>query len=211
MTSGASLFAFRYLAPLVDGRFADTERLSYFLCALQRSQSDCLSRVSALLRHRGPAAVFRRVRTVVINSINRMVIGWPTSHVCDELFDGVAPTLAYVNATAAVVRKRLVVGVFASAAHSDPRVVLRSSGQSMLGRECRETLSSKLSAQTSATLRSSSSHRMRGKRALCSAFAPTQPDRVALRLNRQPFENGESPKHLAGYVFDPVIRHECHQ
>lgn len=78
------------------------------------------SAIPRLLAASSPAAVFRRIAAVIINSVDACVL-WPFSHVGEKSFKGIAPSIANGNAPAAIVAKRGMRIVIAPGFHRYPR------------------------------------------------------------------------------------------
>lgn len=83
-------------------------------------------RVAVLLSISGPATIFRRVRTVVVNAVQRVAAIWARPHVGVEGFKRVKPALTNRNASSAVIGVALPSWVEATLSHRAPGVVLRS-------------------------------------------------------------------------------------
>ena len=126
---------------------------------LTRPLGDCLllpvnlqqvigARVVALLGHRSPSAVFRRIRPVVINSFDGHSV-WTLAHVGQEVDKPISPTLTDSDTTSPVVAIFGSVGIVAPSNH---RVVHRFHW--MIRQTVRSAFtSSKFASQASAALR----------------------------------------------------------
>jgi hypothetical protein len=61
-----------------------------------------LAAVCGLLLRRCPTAVLGRVRTIVIDAINRMADGRSFAHVLEECLEAITPAIAYCNSARAI-------------------------------------------------------------------------------------------------------------
>ena len=61
------------------------------------------SSIPILLRREFPSAVVGRIWAIVINSTDRMNIGWAFSHVGKEIFKTFAPSITHRNSSGAIV------------------------------------------------------------------------------------------------------------
>ena len=89
------------------------------------SHSNVSARVECLVGIRGPSAILRRVRTVVVDAVNRVLQRRSRSHVGVER-GVVVPALADGNASAAVARIFVMLGIQASLPHRQPRRVFNT-------------------------------------------------------------------------------------
>ena len=78
--------------------------------------------ITLLLRWRGPSAILRRVRTVVVNAIQRCPM-WSRSHVCEELYERISPGVTDRNSSAPVAGVRLIGRIRTATFHGPPREV----------------------------------------------------------------------------------------
>ncbi len=87
--------------------------------------------VVGLLGQRLPSNISRLIAEIVVDSSYRM--GWTraTTNVGNEGHDIVAPLIAHGNASPAVVRERMTIGVVATLLHLGPRGILRCAGQAV--------------------------------------------------------------------------------
>lgn len=81
-------------------------------------------RVSLLRDLDRPDAIFWRVRTLVVLALNRMKSAWPGTHVCEESLERCFPSLAYRDASAAVVLIALLFLIAAPLVQVCPNPVL---------------------------------------------------------------------------------------
>ena len=92
------------------------------------------ARVVALLSMRGPTAIARLIVAVVIDAINRVALGRPNAHVGDEVFEAVAPSVAYDDASTTVVSEFVCLQwTMAPRYHRVPDVVVGVIRQAMRG------------------------------------------------------------------------------
>ncbi len=87
--------------------------------------SPAVALIQRLLRVGCPPAVSFCIRTIWVNSVNRMVLR-PWSHVREKLLKGAQPLLAHANSSAAVVGKADKLRVGAPLDHARPSSVLRA-------------------------------------------------------------------------------------
>lgn len=79
----------------------------------------------------GPAAVGRRIGTIHINAINRMLTGWALSHVGQKCRERSAPAIAHHDSATAVVLKSRSIRIFTAGSHVAPRDVFTCVRQAM--------------------------------------------------------------------------------
>jgi hypothetical protein len=80
------------------------------------------SAISCLLSGECPSAVLWRIRPVVVDTVDRMLLGWSRSEIGQE-YGEVAPFAANGNSAPAVVGEERVVRVEASPSHGTPRTI----------------------------------------------------------------------------------------
>ena len=93
--------------------------------ALGDATTAATSRITAvhpLFAVRGPSAVFRRVRTIVVNAVKRQRL-WCFTHVAEEGREVVAPRIAHHNTPGTVVLESNVVRVVAAIFCVAPRQI----------------------------------------------------------------------------------------
>lgn len=114
------------------------------------SDQAAASSVAALGFPRGPDTVIRAVRTVVVNSFNRVLRGRAWTHVRKEVFKGFEPTWANKNAPATVVLPTLAARFIAADFDVAPNGPLGAdaslSGHPVRGNSFSDQFSSKASA-----------------------------------------------------------------
>ncbi len=81
------------------------------------------SRVPALLRFGGPAAVFRRIAFVVVDAVNRVLLGWGFTHVRQKRLKVIKPSVAHRDASATVVMESGIARVVATSFHAAPSAI----------------------------------------------------------------------------------------
>lgn len=86
-----------------------------------------IATIICLLFRSGPTAVFRRVVTVIIFSIYRIMLSWLFPHICKEIFEAMKPALVYCNAASTVFWIVFILWIQAAHLHTDPRIVFSSS------------------------------------------------------------------------------------
>lgn len=79
--------------------------------------------ISSLLSAGSPVAVLWAVVPVVVLPVERVSLR-PWSHILKEVFEGIKPTIADLDASSAIPLEPLVFGVVASVLHVRPRAVL---------------------------------------------------------------------------------------
>lgn len=75
-----------------------------------------------------PTAILGRIRTIVVDSVNRQSRLWPWSHISIESCKVGAPSLAHDNTAFSIVVIRSMIGVVAARFHADPYLILRELG-----------------------------------------------------------------------------------
>ena len=84
------------------------------------------ARISSLFRTSGPLAIFWRIRTIVIYSLNRVIARWAFTHVGKKVCERIKPARANKNASPAPVCKVVAVGVVAALFDVAPRIPFRA-------------------------------------------------------------------------------------
>lgn len=110
------------------------------------------STISSLLSACSPVAVFWAVVLAVVASFNGMPSTWHLSHVAEKSLKGLEPSVANLNAPAAVVVVSDPILVCASTDDRNPDAVLRAFGQAV----CFECSGRGFALQTSTTSRTAS-------------------------------------------------------
>jgi hypothetical protein len=91
-----------------------------FRFAMYRNQPIHAS-VVYLLGPSGPSAILFAVWAIVINAINRMIVGRWFSHVSIEVLKRLSPSVANTNTATTVILKRTITWSIASVQHMNPR------------------------------------------------------------------------------------------
>lgn len=79
-----------------------------------------VSLVTALLACRSPNTIFGTVIAVIFNSLDRMTWGWLQTHVGEKVFKRIFPSLAYRNASSAIIRKARMFWIGTTSLHISP-------------------------------------------------------------------------------------------
>lgn len=91
-----------------------------------------LAAVVGLLFRCSPSAVLWRIRSVVVwESINRMGVRWPMSHIGKECLETVFPSVTYGDPTSAIFRIIRIVSVEAACLYALPGCIFNRLSQSM--------------------------------------------------------------------------------
>lgn len=91
--------------------------------ALKRQPADA-SRVASLRKAGGPPAIIRRVGTVVVDAVERVLWGRTIAHVREEVLEAVQPAVAHADAAPAIIGEGPIPRVYASLFSVRPTVVL---------------------------------------------------------------------------------------
>ena len=118
--------------PSIQAGPKHTLRPSFFACPLsdiQRLSFKGNEPVSSLVVHLlgicRPAAVVRRVSTMVLAALNRMPWGWLWPHICEKIREGMTPPFTDRDAPPAVVLERLMLWVSCPLEHLSPASIFR--------------------------------------------------------------------------------------
>ncbi len=87
----------------------------------------CNPAIAHVLGARHPSAIFRRVRTIVVNAINLMMRTWARPHVSKKCLKGTFPPFANSNSAPAVIRVGPDFWICAPRTHRCPCMPLWSS------------------------------------------------------------------------------------
>lgn len=96
---------------------------SRWLAQMLQTGEDVSARVVGLLDSCRPSAVLRGIWAVIVNSVYRVAVTRPATHIRDKRIERVCPSVAHVYASSAVVHEALVVRVAAPFAHDLPDAV----------------------------------------------------------------------------------------
>jgi hypothetical protein len=124
------------LYPLADAAIGKIKALA---CLSQRHalSAQChvaiTARVIELLFPGGPSAIARLVVSVAVLAFNTVLGRWPRPHIGDKIFKGIQPTLAYYNASPAVILEAVGFRIRTTSSHRFPDPVLLRVGSAMRG------------------------------------------------------------------------------
>jgi hypothetical protein len=155
--------------------------------------------VASLFQPSGPSAVLRTVWAVVVDAVNRMLIGWPWSHVSEECREVVPPMVADGDSSSTIVRIAFQVWLVATALNRAPCDVFNGMAHSMF-----QQLRSRLvSFQASAAMRIVASQITTTDTGCIPAITATFPiDFVWLRAWQ--FPNDKQPSESSAGIFDAL-------
>ena len=159
--------------------------------------------VSSLLCGSGPSAVFRAIRSIIIDSFNGVFFRGGFSHVSKEI-KKISPPFAYINPARSVIFKIRSINVFATSMHKSPSVVFLG-GLSTIGvtrmamhKVC---LTGSLQGKTTARLRMFVAQFIGGNDCSISANTYTSPmNPNAFRWRAR--NNSKSGEFLTGKVYE---------
>ena len=143
-----------------------------------------------------PSTIRWRVGTIIVNSINRMSMGWALAHVALKRFKGISPFSANRNASASIVFEGLAIWAIASPFHRQPYAVLPTTRHAVDS----ASIASYFRAKAPATLTTARRENRGVNSRLSPALALAQPHRLAAIRSRETRENSPSPKGLACQV-----------
>lgn len=124
-----------------------------------------------LLAFGRPAAISRFVRTVIIDSVDRMLRRRSLAHVGEECREVGTPRCTYPNTTRAVIAKACVLRVFTAIDHVCPREIFGRAIHAVFSFVC----AIPFRAKATTGQRISHLQIVGGDRFLCAAFASAQP------------------------------------
>lgn len=155
-----------------------------------------IATVIGLLFWGSPAAVLGGIGSVEVNPVNRVVNGWLSAHISEEVLETLTPAITNGDAASAICGEVLARWVIAALFHQRPRIPLRRIAHAMSPIHC----AGSLSMQASASLNLSSKMILSNAR-FVSAVALTHPGSMPLTDSLGFIEDDQSPKTLAGEVF----------
>lgn len=163
-------------------------------------QQAVVATVIDLHQARGPAAVCRRVRTIVVDAI-QFVAPWARSHVANERAEAPSPLGAHVNAAPAIERERFVGRVRAADFSGLPLPIFARVGRAM--RDLRGPDELGFPAATAFRLWQIAA----GDNVITAArtAASPMPARAAW-WSRRPGDDGQASEDMAGQVSRPHVR-----
>jgi hypothetical protein len=161
--------------------------------------------IFSLLFGRGPAAIFRFIVSIVVNSFKGERFVWFPSHVSKEVAKTGAPSFANSDPSASISRPVPIIRVFASGFHGGPRNIFRAptrDGFTMGESHSRKALTVNASTTNGAsTLQVATIDYL-----LLSAVANTKPSRSTECIGIFPRYNFEFSKPLINKI-NPVHSH----
>lgn len=182
--SGSGYFI--YLAPLGE-RFRDAIN-GYIYTA---------SFIIGLLFNRCPTAIFRRVITVIINTVNRISWRWSFPHVFKKIWERMPPTLAHFYSTTAVFIPTRTIDIFSSINNAAPSIIKLVARFPM----CFMNFAIHIRQETT-TRACVAINEFCG---LNDYFFPTiataQPHNPIISIVLGSFDDGKASKHFAGQIF----------
>lgn len=160
--------------------------------------------VPILLRQCRPSTVFGRVGTVVINTVNRMLIRRSWTHITQKRCEAISPALTDFNATSAVASVATNIRVSTARFHRVPYTVL-SGGRATMRRIKMGVVAFVRNSRTLTTSAGSCvallSEGSSADNFLSSTIASAQPSRLSTFVTCA-FEYYQKAKTLTGEVFD---------
>ncbi len=148
-----------------------------------------------LIDARGPAAILRRVRAVVVVSLNGVLRRGARPHVVQERREIVAPPVAHADATTSVVLVEGPLRVVTPLLNQSPHIVFRCASALV----CLVASTRRFSAQTSARFRATMRDVLSLVDAFLAAIAPTHPQAV-LVFTTDKFKNNPAIEALANEI-----------
>ncbi len=83
----------------------------------------CCSFIVGLFFTSGPLTIARGIISIIINSVNTMLVCGPLTHIGYEVFKGINPTLAHADTSASPIGKTFVVGIITTIFHAGQRFI----------------------------------------------------------------------------------------
>ena len=155
--------------------------------------------VLRLLQWSRPATVGRFVVAVIVLSVNRMLLGWPSAHIRQKGAEVFPPSVANGDAAASVVNVLFIRRCVASALHVKPRLVLGRFDESGRFAMCGGPLSNLFGAQAAAAIGSLAE--LFGNNQYCrAAFTTAQPSHAATKVLAL-FQHGKSSEHHPDHFY----------
>ena len=148
--------------------------------------------ILALLAHRTPPAIARRIRAVVVNSIQRVAL-WRFPHVAEKGLKRLTPLIADQNTAASVIGVSGVVWVVAASLHSTPDMVLSSLGHPVRMRASAQ----RIQLQAAAAFRMAGFQLAARGRDHRTAVTSTYPQGFTAALPPRAFNHGQSREAVA--------------
>lgn len=162
--------------------------------------------ISALLSPCRPAAIFWRIRAIIVDAINRVSWRRLLPHVRIEARKIISPAIAHSNSSATIVLKRLIVGIETSRPNATPRIIFWRKVPINCCAVSNVSSTNQINIQTTATFRVTANQVMADHIDDRSAFAQTFPCRQTFRDIGSSIQYRETPKNLTSSVNQP---HGC--
>ncbi len=105
----------------------------YCLCLIVESYEAIRSLISMLLSRCRPSAIFWRVVTIIINSINRIFRGWSLSHISKKVLKRINPALTDSYSASTVIFILINIFIVASLFYTNPDFIFRDTVFAMFG------------------------------------------------------------------------------
>lgn len=140
-----------------------------------------LASVVGLLRGQRPSAVPGSIRSLVVDTLNRVLRGGTVAHISMERLEGVVPFVADRNPSGSIILEGGLLGIEAAVLHSDPEFILRASCSPVLPVNCAACLSLEAAAGPDITVVKTPG----GNNPLTSAVALTNPLALPINLVRK--------------------------
>ena len=151
---------------------------SKFTCPIDHDQTSSVwmrqpyisSRISHLFCMSAPSAVPQRIRPIIVNSIDRMLVGWAWTNVCVKPTKVSSPFLADCDSTSPIGVVSSVARIVAAVFHLRPCAVFRAMAFAMNSVRLDVVLTTKASATFCCTLAKMMSWNHNQKAAIASTF-----------------------------------------
>lgn len=154
-----------------------------------KGHADRVAPIRRLLSSCRPSAVGRFIVPVAVDAIDRVRRGGPRAHVGEEVFESL-PSVAYANASTAIIGEPFGAGVRATFAHAAPRLPFWGAGTSV--RCCRMILTA---AGLSAASQVGITHGPFG-----AAGTSAQPPLLAVRRGSCRANDGQIEEDMTGQI-----------
>ena len=161
--------------------------------------TDIYTRVVCLLSRACPSAVLWRIRTIVVNAVNRIARAWARSHISIEGGEVRFPAVTHNNSAPAIVVICAMIRIVASGFHANPYLVFRELGQAVF----RDCIREGISPETAAALGVPTSQVAAANLNCSTAITATKPNGSAF-VAFNIFENKQLAESLTANVFKPV-------
>jgi hypothetical protein len=170
--------------PYTAGPLRDSEGFS------AKGDSVTDSPVVLLLGTRCPSAVIRRIPFIVVDAIERVFRAWTFPNICEEVLEGIRPSIAYHN-TAIVIVGLVFCAIWrATTAHSMPRFIFWRFGHAIR----------RFGVMLSATLGCSLAEVTTKRDGFITAITTTKPHGIVTVVLARITDNGQAAELMAGQV-----------